>query len=404
MGAFSVMQSVLQFVVQYKWIFLFYLVIIFFLFVKRKRIVVQAKIIVLYRTLVGIRFIEYIAERFREWVKLWGVSGVGIGFIGMIVMSVLLLFNVVGFFFKPDQAAGVTLVLPGVELPGLGVLPFWYWLLAIFVIAVVHEFAHGIVAHAHNIKVKFTGLVLLGPIIGAFVEPDEKKLAQADDVVQYSVYAAGAWANVLTAVIALLLLNVVLMPVHSALVNHDGFTFGRYVDDTLPFARAGIEPGDIISGINGEKTATFQEFSEEFRFSRPGDVISVETTTGIHDVTLTAHPENPKRGFLGIFDIRNHFNVKPAYSVGLGNVFYSILDWFTGLESNGRGFLFWLYILSLGIGLFNLLPLPIVDGGRMVQTFLARRYGKERGLVLFSKVGIFFLLILAASFVLPFLF
>ena len=92
------------------------------------------------------------------------------------------------------------------NVPGLGILPFWYWLIAIFVIAVVHEFSHGIVARAHNIPVKHTGLAFFGPIIGAFVEPDEKKLRAGKDITQYSVYAAGAFSNVILALLALLLL------------------------------------------------------------------------------------------------------------------------------------------------------------------------------------------------------
>jgi len=74
------------------------------------------------------------------------------------------------------------------------------------------------------------------------------------------------------------------------------------------------------------------------------------------------------------------------------------------LENNGRGFLFWLYVLSFGIGLFNLLPLPIVDGGRMTQTFLKELYGAEKGMRAAARLSMFFLLVLVLSFVLPLMF
>jgi len=64
-------------------------------------------------------------------------------------------------------------------------------------------------------------------------------------------------------------------------------------------------------------------------------------------------------------------------------------------------FLRWLFLLSFGIGLFNLLPLPIVDGGRMMQTFLKRLYGKDKGNRLYGKIGMFFLLLLILTLVLP---
>ncbi|HLC75389.1 MAG TPA: site-2 protease family protein, partial [Candidatus Nanoarchaeia archaeon] len=85
----------------------------------------------------------------------------------------------------------------------------------------------------------------------------------------------------------------------------------------------------------------------------------------------------------------------------IGGFFYHILEWFNGLQNNGRGFLFWLYALSFGIGLFNLLPLPIVDGGRMVQTGLKRKYGEERGNVIYGKVSLAFFILLIASFIVP---
>ena len=80
-------------------------------------------------------------------------------------------------FTKPAASSGVGLVLP-FKAKGVFYVPFFYWIISIFVIAVVHEFSHGLIARANNIKVKSSGfafLALLVPIIpAAFVEPDEK--------------------------------------------------------------------------------------------------------------------------------------------------------------------------------------------------------------------------------------
>jgi hypothetical protein len=84
----------------------------------------------------------------------------------------------------------------------------------------------------------------------------------------------------------------------------------------------------------------------------------------------------------------------------LGSV-YSVLEWLNGFQNNGRGFLFWLYVLSLGIGLFNLLPLPIVDGGRMLQTALKRAYGEQQGNLFYGKVSLAVFILLIASMLLP---
>ena len=392
------------FILQYKWIILFYLLIALFLFMRRKRVVVQGKVILLYRTAFGITFIEKFAERFREWVVLFGLTGIGVGFIGMILISLMLVYGLVQLFVSPQPQAAVSLVLPGTEVPGLGILPFWHWLASIFIIAVVHEFSHGIVAHAHNLKVKFTGLVVLGPILGAFVEPDEDKLLTADDVTQHSVYAAGAFSNIILAVLALFLLNILFLPVHSAISNPVGFSFSSYTQEDLPFAQAGITVGSIITGIDTAPVTNFQQFADELSYHKPGETIAVQTSTGDYDITLAEHPDNSRKPYLGISGIANEFNIDERFNNGAGRTFYSFLNWFTGLENNGRGFLFWLYVLSFGIGLFNLLPLPIVDGGRMAQTFLKRLYGVEKGMRVAAKVSMFFLLVLILSFVVPLLF
>jgi len=60
-----------------------------------------------------------------------------------------------------------------------------------------------------------------------------------------------------------------------------------------------------------------------------------------------------------------------------------------------------LFLLSLGIGLFNLLPLPIVDGGRMLQVSLHKLKGKEKGEKRYRQITIFFLFVLVLNLVYP---
>jgi len=60
-------------------------------------------------------------------------------------------------------------------------------------------------------------------------------------------------------------------------------------------------------------------------------------------------------------------------------------------------------LLSLGIGLFNLLPLPIVDGGRMAQVFLHKLKGDTLGERRYRQVGLFFLVLLVLNLALPWL-
>ncbi len=388
-------EAILSFVVTYKYILIFYLAIILFLVLHRRKIDVQGKIIFLYRTKLGIGLMDKYSTKYREWVILLGYIGVGVGFIGMVFISFFLLKNIYDLIMVPEAQSGVSLVLPGVNVPGLGVLPFWHWLIAIFVIAVVHEFSHGIVARAHKVEVKNTGVVFFGPVIGAFVEPNEKKMEKEKDTVQYSILAAGAFSNIILAVVAFVLLTLVINPIQTEMTDVGGFTFEHYYNTSYPFAMAGIGAGTVITGIDGKQTKNFQEFSDGLQCKKPGDNVVVEAGGKVYTLVLAANPEQPEKGFLGIKDIKNEVKAKLAFQSGIGAVGYYIIE-------VGAAFLRWLFLLSLGIGLFNLLPLPIVDGGRMVQTFMHKLKGAEQGEKKYRQIGMFFLLLLVASLVLPF--
>ena len=239
-------------------------------------------------------------------------------------------------------------------------------------------------------------MVFLGPVLGAFVEPDEKKLRSEKDIVQYSVLAAGSFSNIVLAIVAVVLLNLAFMPLQQNMVEPTGFTFAQYTYENAPIALAGIVPGTVITGINGQKVTDFQQFSDELAYHRSGEQITVSAEDKEYKITLAENPDNPKKALLGIQNINNEFKPKEKYRQGFWKAAYSVLTWVTG-------FLRWLFLLSLGIGLFNLLPLPIVDGGRMAQVFLHKLKGAEKGERVYRKVSLFFLLILLLNLFYPML-
>lgn len=388
------LEQIISFILRYKAVFLFYALVIAFLFVKRKKWNWENKIIILYRLKFGLKFMENFSRKHEQLVKLLGYIGVGAGYLGLVVISYFLIKNLYALIFQPGVVSGVSLVLPGIKVPGMGILPFWYWLLAIFLIALVHEFAHGIVAKVHQIPVKNTGLVFLGPIIGAFVEPDEKKLQKQKDIAQYSVLAAGSFANILLAVVALLLLNYAFFPLQQSLVEPVGFSFEEYYGREFPAAQAGLPIDTLITKINGQGVKDFMEFDETLTCLAPGEQINLTTAEKEYSLILAASPDNPKKPFLGIKSIKNEFKLKEEYAAGWGKYGYNILDWISG-------FLRWLFLLSLGIALFNLLPLPLVDGGRMLQVFLHTSKGQEKGERYYRQISFFFLLVLLLNLIYP---
>ncbi len=379
------MIDVVSLLIKHKLVVLFYIAIVTLFYLGRKNVVSQAKIIFLYRTKFGIRFIEWFAEKYREWVKLFGYMGAGGGFVGMVFMASYMLVNVYSLFAHPSTPSGVAPVYPGMNVPGLGVLPFWVFVSALFIIAGIHEFCHGIVARAHGLKVNYTGVVLLGPILGAFVEPDEKKMALANDVTQYSVYAAGAFINIITGFLAFIVLSFVFMPAQQSLVTSSGFEFASYSGNQTPVEKVGIVPGDVILGIDKTNITGAQDFYTFMSCVKPNQTLSFLTNKGTFSLKTEQHPDIPNRGFVGISlaDYEDQHHLKNPKLGWLNTLLLKVIE-----------FLRWFVVLSLGIGFTNLLPLPIVDGGRMVQTFLKRVYGDAKGNALYGKVAFFFLIVL----------
>ncbi|MEM3122044.1 MAG: site-2 protease family protein, partial [Candidatus Pacearchaeota archaeon] len=189
--------------------------VIWFLYT-RKHNLKREGIIYLYRTKLGIKFINYVGKKYRKTIKISKYLSVATGFILMI--SILFLFLMTLYtYVKFPQITDIVKAPP--LLPLIPYFPsifglqsffpplyFTYWIIAILVVAVVHEFSHGIFAKYHNVKIKSTGFAFLGPILGAFVEPDEIKMAKKKNFEQMSILSAGVFANIITAGIFFLFL------------------------------------------------------------------------------------------------------------------------------------------------------------------------------------------------------
>jgi membrane-associated protease RseP (regulator of RpoE activity) len=82
---------------------------------------------------------------------------------------------------------------------------FTYFIVALAITAVCHEFAHGIFAKKEGVKIKTTGFAFLGPFIGAFVEPDEDKVKKLKIRKQLPFLIAGTFANTIIFIIFVLI-------------------------------------------------------------------------------------------------------------------------------------------------------------------------------------------------------
>ncbi len=337
---------------------IFYIALIIFFYKHKQNLQVQGKIIALYRTTLGLKLMERIARIFPRFLKVLGVMGVITGFAGMAFIFYFLIKGTFDLLFVPEAAPAVAPVLPGIKvIPGLPILSFWHWIIAIFVVAVVHEFSHGIFARLYNTHVKSSGIALFGPILGAFVEPEEKELAKKSTTAQLSVFAAGPFSNMLLGALFLLLFNVAATPLYNAIYMADGITVNELLEN-YPAAQLGITTPFVIRGINNQETLNLSSFLEHTKDIHPRDTLLLHTDKGDFEVTTVENPDNKSRAFIGISGLEVNKKVKPSIAEKYGTALPAAYTWFHML-------IFWLVIVNFGVGLFNLLPLGPVDGGRM---------------------------------------
>ena len=374
---------------------IFYGLILIFFLKNRDKFLVQGKIIAMYRTKLGLKLMDKI-PRFlpRAW-KILGIIGVVVGFIGMAFILYMLVVGTYNLIFTPNAQPALSPVLPGIRIPGLPNLSFWHWVIGIFFVAVVHEFAHGIYARLYNVKVKNSGFVLFGPILGAFVEPDEKKLQKERKHVQLSVFAAGPFSNIVFSVIFFFLMTSVVTPMQDNLYEPDGIKVNTILED-FPADKAGLPKGVVLKSINGQSTLSAAEFMNATEEISPGDVLNLETDKGTYAITAAANPDNESRGFMGVSDFSIETKLKDSAKAKYGDVLPKVLSWLGLL-------VFWLFVINFGIGLFNLLPLGPIDGGRMLYAGLLGIMSKEKATKIWSSISYFCMLLIFVN-LLPWLY
>ena len=152
-------------------------------------------------------------------------------------------------------------------------------------------------------------------------------------------------------------------------------------NSSLPAAQAGIEDGMIVTSFNGESTLDSSLFLEKMYYcSTPGQNITLIANGESFNMETVA---SNGRGVIGVTNFRNERRMKEEYSF-LKHPYYWTKELFR-----------WLFLLNFFIGLFNLLPLGIVDGGRMTMIFLDRAMiNKKKSKKLWATISLFFLLLL----------
>jgi membrane-associated protease RseP (regulator of RpoE activity) len=314
-----------------------------------------------------------ILSRTRRGIRVFADLSVIAGFLMMGYAFYFLLNNISNFFVAQDEFSELTVLIPGVTLTSAPAIAFF--LLSIPIVLVMHEGAHGIVAALEKIKIKTGGFAIFIALFAGFVEPDEEEFDKAKKISKLRVIGAGATSNVLFAIVlgAIMLTNPIFgmvlesIPLFGEVILNVFYELSQGVlvlsiIENSGAEQAGMQANDIITSINGIPI----HGPIDFPSLNPGETASVtvlrDSQTLEFGVEIMPSPEDPERGLIGIMR-DNSIPYKPVMN---------FIDW-TNVDFNVSMFLLWLWMISFFIGIINMLPLPILDGGKFIHTIIDKR-------------------------------
>lgn len=326
-----------------------------------------------------------ILSRTRRGIRVFADVSVVSGFIMMGFAFWFLLNNVSNYFVAQAEFSELTVLIPGVTLTSVSSIT--YFLLSIPVVLVIHEGAHGIVAALEKIKIKTGGFAIFIAMFAGFVEPDEEEFEKAKKISKLRVIGAGATSNVIFAFVlgAILLTNpffamVLPEPLLSVFYDLPDGVLILSIMENSGAEKAGLLANDIITSINDIPILSPVDFPS----LSPGEIAGVSV---IRDgqpldfgVEIMPAPEDAERGLIGIMR-DNSFAYKPVMN---------FIEW---NDPNVSMFLLWLWMISFFIGIINMLPLPILDGGKFIHTIIDKRIPeKSVNIVMWGIYGFTFAL------------
>ncbi|KXH72373.1 MAG: hypothetical protein AM326_11175 [Candidatus Thorarchaeota archaeon SMTZ-45] len=303
------------------------------------------------------RLNAFLTRMGKKFPRIFFNIGIVVGFGGMIFSFWLFGDNLIKFFVQPAAAGGVVPIIPGVTITGL---PLVYMLIGLAVTLLTHEFAHGLAASKDDIKIKSSGLLAFLVLFGGFVEPDEEQFENnATPQSRMRMLAAGSFSNFAWGFVFLIILAN-FYPLMSI-----GYypPSGAYIYDLQARspAAAALEIGDVIIGLNDTEIANWTAISTFMDDASPGSQLTIHKLNGSSvTIILAANVQNESRGYIGIYGA-DYWEPRPGWDLILTPMFVFHL----------QQIVFWCYLILISIALFNLLPIPVFDGDKLLSNGLS---------------------------------
>ena len=358
-------------------ILLFFSIVALRLYLKRKNLKIEKIVIFEYSKKYAEKINEIVSKHSRIF-KTLGTIALFSTPIMMFVGAYYIIHSIV--FLKPT----VALVLPSISsfrYPGPVIsVPFWIWVIAVFIIVFSHESMHAFIAASEGIKTRRYGLLYFIVVpIGAFVDIDKKMMQRLELKKKIKILAAGSLGNVLTFLIFLLTL-IIFSQVTNQVIESKGVWFNATAPDS-PAEKVGLK--GIITKINNTTINSVYDLQNFLRKAKPNTTILIETTEGIYELTLAEKN-------VGIVGVKNYIVYKGS-NVPVHEYILSAIGYFFVV-------LQWIAFLNLGVAIANMLPIIPLDGGLIVRETLKEKFGKKGEKLSNLVSSIFFILLLFSLF------
>ncbi len=411
---------------------LFTIFAIVFIYTRKHNLQKQG-ILYLYKTQLGIKFIDIIAKKYKKILRPLEYIVIICGYFLMLgalwlIITTVYIYLSSPFITKIVSAPPVFPIFPYfTEFFNLESFfpPFYftYFAVVLAIIAVSHEFAHGIFARLNKVKIHSTGFAFMGPFLGAFVEQDEKQMSKVKKFSQLSILGAGTFANILMTILFALIMwaffasafspagvyfntyaievvplnnlslnglplssiNAESIKINDSLVSLSGFNKTYYthplalynslkknsleimVYQDSPALRAGLS--GAITHINSKQITSYDELKNEILAHFPGDKIIITTIKNKeikeYEITLA---ERSGQAYLGIGILPSRpGKILGFISDSIAKVKNPEIYYESKLGDFGifvYNLLWWIVILNLLVAVTNMLPVGIFDGGR----------------------------------------
>lgn len=287
------------------------------------------------------------SSRWRAFWKIFSYISVILGFSFMIFALVFLAGNLVNLFLSREEGVPVSIVVPGLTL-SLNWLP--YFLISVVLVVFIHEAAHGVMALVEGIDIKSAGMLLLAVFPGGFVEIEEEKMEALKTKSKLKIFSAGASANLLSGLLIFLTIFTLFIQAPSGIVVMEIVEGG-------PLDIAGVKKWDVIYALNGTPVHEYQDLADFMSQVKPGERLVVATSRGNFTISTIPSPEDEDKAIIGIM---------------LPSLLYYPSRLNLGFFWNVQTYLLlnWLFIISINVAIFNMLPIPALDGDKFLQCLL----------------------------------